>query len=177
VRRLLEGSDITITEAATGQDAINHLASQHFDCMILDLSLPDISGFELLNRIDGDESLPKCPVIIYTDKELSPEENQELLKYADSVIVKGVRSPERLLDEAALFLHRVVADMPEDKQQTIRCLPNPEAILQGKQNLIVDDDARNAFASPSCSTSTASKCTSPPVPQRPSICSNGSMSA
>jgi CheY-like chemotaxis protein/signal transduction histidine kinase/DNA-binding LacI/PurR family transcriptional regulator len=146
VRKLLEGSDITITEAASGQAALNHIASQHFDCMILDLSLPDISGFDLLNRLDSDESLPKCPVIIYTGKELSPEENQELLKYADSVIVKGVKSPERLLDETALFLHRVVADMPEDKQQTIRRLHNPEAILQGKQILIVDDDARNAFA-------------------------------
>jgi PAS domain S-box-containing protein len=146
VRKLLEGSDIAITEAATGQAAIDHLATQAFDCMILDLSLPDISGFELLNRLDSDESLPKCPVIVYTGKELSPEENQELLKYADSVIVKGVKSPERLLDETALFLHRVVADLPEDQQRTIRKLHNREAVLQGKQLLIVDDDARNAFA-------------------------------
>jgi CheY-like chemotaxis protein len=146
VRKLLEGSDIAITEAATGQAALQHLADQQFDCMILDLSLPDISGFELLNHLDGDESLPKCPVIVYTGKELSPEENQELLKYADSVIVKGVKSPERLLDETALFLHRVVADMPADKQQTIRKLHNREAVLQGKPILIVDDDARNAFA-------------------------------
>jgi PAS domain S-box-containing protein len=146
VRKLLEGSDVNITEAATGQVALQQLANQHFDCMILDLTLPDISGFEMLNRIDNDEALPKCPVIIYTGKELSPEENQELLKYADSVIVKGVKSPERLLDETALFLHRVVADMPADKQQTIRKLHNREAVLQGKQILIVDDDARNAFA-------------------------------
>jgi PAS domain S-box-containing protein len=146
VRKLLEGSDITITEAATGQAALKHIAEHQFDCMILDLSLPDISGFELLNRLDSDESLPKCPVIIYTGRELSPEENQELLKYADSVIVKGVKSPERLLDETALFLHRVVADLPADQQQTIRKLHNREAVLQGKQILIVDDDARNAFA-------------------------------
>jgi PAS domain S-box-containing protein len=146
VRKLLEGSDIVISEAATGQVALQYLATQQFDCMILDLSLPDISGFELLNRLDSDESLPKCPVIIYTGKELSPEENQELLKYADSVIVKGVKSPERLLDETALFLHRVVADLPADQQQTIRKLHNREAALQGKQILIVDDDARNAFA-------------------------------
>jgi CheY-like chemotaxis protein/signal transduction histidine kinase/DNA-binding LacI/PurR family transcriptional regulator len=146
VRKLLEGSDVVITEAATGQAAINLLTDQPFDCMILDLSLPDISGFELLNRLDSDESLPKCPVIIYTGKELSPEENQELLRYADSVIVKGVKSPERLLDETALFLHRVVADLPADQQQTIRKLHNRESALQGKQILIVDDDARNAFA-------------------------------
>jgi PAS domain S-box-containing protein len=146
VRKLLEGSDIVITEAATGQAALKQLTTQPFDCMILDLSLPDISGFDLLSRLDSDESLPKCPVIVYTGKELSPEENMELLKYADSVIVKGVKSPERLLDETALFLHRVVADLPEDQQRTIRKLHNREAVLQGKQILIVDDDARNAFA-------------------------------
>jgi CheY-like chemotaxis protein len=76
------------------QAALKELAAQPFDCMILDLSLPDISGFELLNRLDSDETLPKCPVIVYTGKELSPEENTERLKYADSVIVKGVKSPE-----------------------------------------------------------------------------------
>jgi PAS domain S-box-containing protein len=146
VRKLLEGSDVSITEAATGQTALKHLAGRQFDCMILDLTLSDISGFELLNRLDSDESLPKCPVIIYTGKELTPEESQELLKYADSVIVKGVKSPERLLDETALFLHRVVADMPADQQQAIRKLHNRDAVLQNKQILIVDDDARNAFA-------------------------------
>jgi PAS domain S-box-containing protein len=146
VCKLLNGSDIVITEAATGQAALQALAAQPFDCMILDLTLPDISGFEMLSRIDSDESLPKCPVIVYTGRELSPEENQELLKYADSIIVKGVKSPERLLDETALFLHRVVADMPADQQRAIRKLHNRDAILQGKQVLIVDDDARNAFA-------------------------------
>ncbi|MFZ6031302.1 MAG: response regulator [Chloroflexota bacterium] len=146
VKKLLEGSDVAITEAASGKAALEQLAGQYFDCMILDLSLPDISGFELLNRMDNDENIPKCPVIIYTGRELSEEENQELMKYADSVIVKGVKSPERLLDETALFLHRVVADMPEEKQKTIRKLHNPETALQDKQILIVDDDARNAFA-------------------------------
>jgi tubulin-specific chaperone A len=146
VRKLLEGSDVSIVEATTGQAALEALTSQPFDCMILDLMLPDISGFEMLNRLDSDESLPKCPVIVYTGKELTPAENQELLKYAESVIVKGVKSPERLFDETALFLHRVVADMPADKQQAIRKLHNREVVLQGKQILIVDDDARNAFA-------------------------------
>ncbi|MCL4299669.1 MAG: response regulator [Anaerolineae bacterium] len=146
VRKLLEGNDVQISEASLGQAALEQLASQHFDCMILDLSLPDMSGFELLNRLDGDESLSKCPVIVYTGRALSEEENQELLKYADSVIVKGVKSPERLLDETALFLHRVIANMSEDKQQTIKQLHNYEGVLAGKQILIVDDDARNAFA-------------------------------
>lgn len=146
VRKLLEGNDVYISEASLGQAALEQLASQHFDCMILDLSLPDMSGFELLNRLDGDEDLSKCPVIVYTGRALSEEENQELLKYADSVIVKGVKSPERLLDETALFLHRVIANMSEDKQQTIKQLHNYEGVLAGRQLLIVDDDARNAFA-------------------------------
>jgi CheY-like chemotaxis protein len=105
-----------------------------------------MSGFEILNRLDTDDTLSKCPVIVYTGQALSEEENRELLKYADSVIVKGVKSPERLLDETALFLHRVIANLPEEKQQTIKRLHDSEAILVNKNILIVDDDARNAFA-------------------------------
>ena len=146
VRKLLEGSDVAISEASTGMKALEQLAAGHFDCMILDLNLPDMSGFALLNRLDGDEALPKCPVIVYTGQALSEEENRELLKYADSVIVKGARSPERLLDETALFLHRVIADMPEEKQRTIKRMMGGEAVLEGKEIMIVDDDARNAFA-------------------------------
>jgi tubulin-specific chaperone A len=146
VRKLLEGSDVTIIEAGLGQAALEQLAAVHFDCMILDLSLPDMSGFELLNRMDGNDALPQCPVIVYTGKALTEEENHELLKYADSVIVKGVKSPERLLDETALFLHRVIADMPEEKQRTLKQLHDREGVLAGKEVLIVDDDARNAFA-------------------------------
>ena len=146
VRKLLEGSDVAISEASLGGAALEQLAAQHFDCMILDLNLPDMSGFELLNRLDADETLPKCPVIVYTGKALSEEENREQLKYADSDIVKGVKSPERLLDETALFLHRVIADMPEEKQRTIKRMMGGEAALAGKEIMIVDDDARNAFA-------------------------------
>jgi CheY-like chemotaxis protein len=146
VRKLLEGSDVAISEAGTGTKALEQLAAGHFDCMILDLNLPDMSGFALLNRLDGDEALPKCPVIVYTGQALSEEENRELLKYADSVIVKGAKSPERLLDETALFLHRVIADMPEEKQRTIKRMMGGEAVLAGKEIMVVDDDARNAFA-------------------------------
>ncbi len=146
VRKLLEGNDVIISEASLGEAALAQLTSQHFDCMILDLSLPDMSGFELLNRLDADDHLSKCPVIIYTGKALTEAENHELLKYADSVIIKGVKSPERLLDETALFLHRVIANLPEEKQRTIRQLHDSEAILANKTILIVDDDARNAFA-------------------------------
>ena len=146
VRKLIEGSDVAITETSHGQAALEALAAHQFDCMILDLSLPDMSGFELLNRLHNDDKLPKCPVIVYTGKALSEEENSELLKYAESVIVKGAKSPERLLDETALFLHRVIADLPEEKQHTIRKLHNQETVLEGKQILVVDDDTRNAFA-------------------------------
>ncbi len=146
VKQLLGGEDISISEAGLGQKALELLRVQPFDCMILDLNLPDMSGFELLSQMDQDESIAKCPVIVYTGKELTQEENLELIRYADSVIVKGVKSPERLLDETALFLHQVVADMSQEKQRTIKQLHAREAALAGKEILIVDDDARNAFA-------------------------------
>jgi CheY-like chemotaxis protein len=146
VKKLLAGNDVAIYEASLGSTALELLRSQSFDCMILDLTLPDMSGFDLLNQLHADDSLSKCPIIVYTGKDLSEEENHELLKYADSVIVKGVKSPERLLDETALFLHRVIANLPKNKQRTIKKLHDREAILNGRQILIVDDDARNAFA-------------------------------
>ncbi|MBN1139074.1 MAG: response regulator [Anaerolineae bacterium] len=146
ITKLLGGGDVRISEADSGQAALDLLRAQQFDCMILDLSLPDLSGFEVLNRMNEEETTTKCPVIVYTGRDLTPEENQDLMRYADSVIVKGVKSPERLLDETALFLHRVVADLPEEKQQTIRRLHDKEAQLVGKRILIVDDDARSAFA-------------------------------
>ncbi len=152
VTKLLGGNDIQIVEAGTGKAALKALKSQPFDCMILDLNLPDMSGFELLGQLDRSETGLRCPIIIYTGKELTTEENRRLLHYADAesqplrVIVKGVKSPERLLDETALFLHRVVANMPEDKQKAIQRLHSQEAILAGKRILLADDDARSAFA-------------------------------
>jgi CheY-like chemotaxis protein len=146
VSKLLSGDDVQIVEVGTGEEALEHLQAQHFDCMILDLNLPDMTGFELLGQMHDDDAIPRCPVIVYTGRALTEDESQELLKYADSVIVKGVKSPERLLDETALFLHQVVAKMPADKQQTIKRLHNREAVLTNKRVLLVDDDARNAFA-------------------------------
>ncbi|MCP4627989.1 MAG: response regulator, partial [bacterium] len=139
-------SDVKISEASEGAATLELLRSHHFDCMILDLKLPDMSGFEVLNTMHQDETVAKCPVIVYTGQDLSQEENQQLMKYTDSVIVKGVKSPERLLDETALFLHQVVADMPQEKQKTIRQLHDQDEVLVGKRILIVDDDARNSFA-------------------------------
>lgn len=152
MKKLLEGDDVFIVEAGTGQAALTALQTQPVDCMILDLSLPDMSGFELLRQMNTAENTPRCPVIIYTGQALTEEENLELMKYTDAaaqpprVIIKGVRSPERLLDETALFLHRIVADMPEEKQKTIRRLHDKKALLAGKHVLIVDDDMRGAYA-------------------------------
>lgn len=146
IQKLLGGDDIQITEAMNGQSALEFIKTQTFDCIILDLNLPDMSGFELLSRIREQEILPECPIIIYTGKTLTEEENIELMKYADSIIIKGIKSPERLLDETALFLHRVVADLPEEKQRTIKQLHNSETLLKDKHILVVDDDMRNAFA-------------------------------
>lgn len=146
LRQLLQGSNVQISELAQGQAALELMRSRRFDCMILDLNLPDMNGFELLNRVDADERILRCPVIVYTGRELTPEEHTELMRHAESVIVKGARSPERLLDEAALFLHRVVAGLPDREQYGLRQLADRDAVLAGKRVLIVDDDVRSAFA-------------------------------
>jgi CheY-like chemotaxis protein len=112
----------------------------------MDLGLPDMTGFELLKKLEKEHKLSLPPVIIYTGKELTQEENIELKKHTDSIIIKGVKSEERLLDETALFLHRVVDNLPKDKQQIISSLHDKDAIFRGKKVLIVDDDMRNLFA-------------------------------
>jgi len=146
INKLLSGNDIKILETGLGQEALALLRQQLFDCVILDLTLPDMTGFELLNMMNEDNSIYQCPVIVYTGRALTREENSRLLQYADSVIVKGVKSPERLLDETALFLHRIVANLPDDKQKTIKQLYNQDELLQGKKILVADDDMRNSFA-------------------------------
>ena len=114
--------------------------------MVLDLRLPDMSGFEVLERLRDTPSLSDLPVVVFTGKELSPEEDARLHTLARSVVVKGVESPERLLDETALFLHRVVADLPAEKQKMLDRLHRSDDALVGKKVLVVDDDVRNIFA-------------------------------
>lgn len=147
IMKLIDNDDIDITIAETGQKAYDLLKSEKFDCMILDLGLPDMSGFELLNQMKNDSSIAtKPPVIVYTGKELSRQEDTELKEYAGTVIVKGVGSPERLLDETSLFLHRVEKSLPQEQQKMIRLVHDKDSVLSTKKVLIVDDDMRNVFA-------------------------------
>ncbi len=146
VSELLGHHDVEITTADTGAAALEAMRSGGFDCVVLDLRLPDMSGFELLAQVQQDAQLSRTPIIVFTGRELSDEEEIELRKNAKSIVLKGVRSPERLLDETALFLHRVIADLPPAKQQMIEALHESDEPLSGRKVLVVDDDIRNIFA-------------------------------
>jgi hypothetical protein len=146
VTELLGSGDIDITTVETGEEALNTLRENPADCVVLDLKLPDMSGFEVLERIRDDATLADVPVVVFTGRELSPEEDAQLHMLASSVVVKGVESPERLLDETALFLHRVMSDLPIEKQRMIERLHSSDEDLIGRTVLLVDDDARNIFA-------------------------------
>jgi HAMP domain-containing protein/CheY-like chemotaxis protein/signal transduction histidine kinase len=143
---LVGADDVTITAVATAEDALRELATTHYDCMVLDLGLHDMSGFDLLERVKGDEGMATIPIIIYTGKELSPAEETRLRKYAETIIVKDVKSPERLLDETALFLHRVEAKLPDQKRRMLEQLHTADSVFAGKKVLIIDDDVRNIFS-------------------------------
>jgi len=146
ITELLGHDDIDVLEAQTGAEALGTLRDGGADCVVLDLKLPDMTGFEVLEKIRDDVSLRDVPVVVFTGRELSPEEDAQLHSMARSVVVKGVESPERLLDETALFLHRVVADLPIEKQRMLERLHSSDEILVGQKVLLVDDDARNIFA-------------------------------
>jgi HAMP domain-containing protein/CheY-like chemotaxis protein/signal transduction histidine kinase len=146
IRELLGYDDIDVSVASTGREALTAIAEEAFDCVVLDLRLPDMSGFDLLERFSETPSLSDLPVVVFTGKDLSSEEDARLRVLARSVVVKGVESPERLLDETALFLHRVVADLPAEKQKMLDRLHHSDEALVGKKVLVVDDDVRNIFA-------------------------------
>jgi HAMP domain-containing protein/CheY-like chemotaxis protein/signal transduction histidine kinase len=146
IKELLGYDDIDVTVVSSGEEAIQAVNRESFDCVVLDLRLPDMSGFEVLERFRDTPSLSDLPVVVFTGKELSPEEDARLHALARSVVVKGVESPERLLDETALFLHRVVADLPVEKQRMLDRLHHSDDALVGKKVLVVDDDVRNIFA-------------------------------
>jgi CheY-like chemotaxis protein/signal transduction histidine kinase/HAMP domain-containing protein len=146
IRELLGSDDIDVVVAATGSEALKLVEDKSFDCAVLDLRLPDMTGFDILERMRDMPSVRELPVVVFTGKELSPDEDARLHTLARSVVVKGVESPERLLDETALFLHRVVADLPQEKQRMLDRLHRSDEALVGKKVLVVDDDMRNIFA-------------------------------
>ncbi|MFN6499905.1 MAG: HAMP domain-containing protein, partial [Nostoc sp. DedQUE01] len=143
---LIGNSDVATTAVATGAAAIEAIRAQHFDCLVLDLGLPDMTGFELIEQIKLLPNGKSLPIIVYTGREISKAQETELRRIAETIIIKDVRSPERLLDETALFLHRVQANLPEPKRQILEQLHSRDHLLIGKKALIVDDDVRNIFA-------------------------------
>ncbi|HEY7887995.1 MAG TPA: HAMP domain-containing protein [Steroidobacteraceae bacterium] len=146
ITELLGSEDIEIATAESGSEALALMRERAFDCVVLDLALPDISGFELLAQVQKDTKIRETPIVVFTGRELTVEEEGELRRQAKSIVLKGVRSPERLLDETALFLHRVIADLSPEKQQMIRSLHESDDALRGRKVLVVDDDIRNVFA-------------------------------
>jgi CheY-like chemotaxis protein len=146
IQELLSHDDIDILTAGTGARAMDILEQERVDCMVLDLRLPDISGFEVLGRIRDRGTLPDLPVVVFTGRELTQDEDRQLQELARTVVLKGVESPERLLDETAIFLHRVVSDLPAHKQKMLEKLHRSDEDLRGRKVLVVDDDVRNIFA-------------------------------
>jgi CheY-like chemotaxis protein len=146
IAELLGHDDVEITTVGSGTEALEQLHEQTPDCVVLDLRLPDMSGFEVLEKLKADPGLCDVPVIVFTGRELSAEEDAQLHTMARSIVVKGVESPERLLDETALFLHRVITDLPDEKQRMLERLNSSDEDLVGRTVLLVDDDARNIFA-------------------------------
>lgn len=146
VAKLIGSPEVETVCAATAAECLALLKDQTFDCMVLDLSLPDASGYQLLETISQDSAHSFPPVIVYTGRVLTAEEEQKLRRYSKSIIIKGAKSPERLLDEVTLFLHQVVSELPDEQQQMIRKARNRDALLEGRRILIVEDDVRNVYA-------------------------------
>jgi CheY-like chemotaxis protein len=145
-RALLGGDDIDIEIAGTGAQALKAMDESSYDCAVLDLRLPDMSGFDVLKQVRDKGALKDLPVVVFTGRELTPHEDAQLHSLARSVVVKDVESPERLLDETALFLHRAVGNLPAEKRQMIERLHRSDEALAGRKVLVVDDDVRNIFA-------------------------------
>ncbi|MEH2245110.1 HAMP domain-containing protein [Nostoc sp.] len=143
---LIGNSDVSTTAVSTGVEALEAIRAQHFDCLVLDLGLPDMTGFELIEQIKLLPNGKTLPIIVYTGREISKAQETELRRIAETIIIKDVRSPERLLDETALFLHRVQANLPAPKREILEQLHSQDYLLTGKKALIVDDDVRNIFA-------------------------------
>jgi signal transduction histidine kinase/DNA-binding response OmpR family regulator len=146
VVQLISDNDVEIAAVGSGEEALHLLRTQIFDCMIIDLKLPDMQGNELLQRISLEELCSFPPVIVYTGRNLTREEEAELLKYSRSIIIKGARSPERLLDEVTLFLHKVESKLSSERQTMLKSVRGRDRVFEGRTILLVDDDVRNVFA-------------------------------
>ncbi|MBL8267588.1 response regulator [Steroidobacter sp.] len=146
VERLLQSEQVKTVAVASAAAALEQLRTATFDCMVLDLALPDASGYELLEQMANNEAYSFPPVIVYTGRSLSADEEQQLRRYSKSIIIKGTRSPERLLDEVTLFLHRVEASLPAEQQRMLRVARSREAVFEKRRILLVEDDVRNVFA-------------------------------
>jgi signal transduction histidine kinase/DNA-binding response OmpR family regulator/CHASE3 domain sensor protein len=146
IRELLGSGDVQITDAETAQQALRELSATTFDCVVLDFHLPDATGYELLEKMAQSDEVSFPPVIVYTGRALSREEEQRLGRYSRSIIIKDARSPERLLDEVTLFLHQVESKLPAPQQQMLKAARNRDSALQGRRILVVEDDVRNIFA-------------------------------
>jgi CheY-like chemotaxis protein/signal transduction histidine kinase/CHASE3 domain sensor protein len=146
VRQLLSNGEVQITAVASAGEALAQLKDTTFDCMVVDLNLPDLSGYDLLEKMSQQEDVGFPPVIIYTGRALNREEEQRLRRYSKSIIIKDARSPERLLGEVTLFLHQVEAKLPPEHQQMLKTARDRESMLEGRRVLIVEDDVRNVFA-------------------------------
>ncbi|GAA5025451.1 hypothetical protein GCM10025794_10560 [Massilia kyonggiensis] len=146
VVQLISDTDVEIAAVGSGTEALDLLRTQIFDCMIIDLKLPDMQGNELLKRMSLEELCSFPPVIVYTGRNLTRDEEAELLKYSRSIIIKGARSPERLLDEVTLFLHKVESQLSSERQSMLKTVRGRDRVFEGRTILLVDDDVRNVFA-------------------------------
>jgi CheY-like chemotaxis protein len=146
IARLIGDDDIEITAVGFAQDALELLRDNAYDCMIIDLKLPDMLGNDLLKRMSTDEICAFPPVIVYTGRNLTRDEETELLKYSRTIIIKGARSPERLLDEVTLFLHKVESQLSNERQKMLKTARSRDRVFEGRKILVVDDDVRNIFA-------------------------------
>src|SRR5439155_9602185 len=140
------GEDVQVTAVGSSEHALEALAFKRFDCIVLDLKLPEMTGFDLLEKLKEDEQHSSIPVIVYTGKELTRREETKLKRFSDAIVVKDASSPERLLDETSLFLHRIERKLPKEKRKMLEQLHSADEVLRGKKVLIVDDDVRNVFA-------------------------------
>jgi CheY-like chemotaxis protein/signal transduction histidine kinase/CHASE3 domain sensor protein len=146
IRELLSNGEVHIIAVESASQALRELSSATFDCVVLDLNLPDLSGYDLLEKMARQDEVSFPPVIVYTGRSLSRQEEQRLGRYSKSIIIKDARSPERLLDEVTLFLHQVESKLPQSQQQMLKTARNRDTTLENRRILVVEDDVRNVFA-------------------------------